>query len=195
MGKQVWTGMTCAFVFAVVQACGCNNTPGGGVGGGTSAEVDVSFDLDGGLGEFEVQAGQVVEKRGNGSFTLIGLTAGSGSIGIDVSDITVTPTDATGEKGTLTQQANSILEISGFLEASDLIDTVCEQPIERLYGPYLVTLDENFVPVSVDPATVDLRDDTIALLNEGEFTICIRVLSPVDATVSIASFGFTLRSD
>ena len=58
------------------------------------------------------------------------------------------------------------------------------------YGPFSVTLDENYVPVSIDPSSVTLSATTVALLNQGQTAVCLEVVSPVTGTVKIS--GFTL---
>jgi hypothetical protein len=72
----------------------------------------------------------------------------------------------------------------------DQLETVCESGEE--YGPFEVTLDEANNPTAIDPDTIELSETTLALLEGGEFSICIEVTSPIDATVTIQSFDVSL---
>ena len=72
----------------------------------------------------------------------------------------------------------------------DLVDTVCD--VGEQYGPFEVVLDENLEPVSVSPSRDLLTRNTLNLINEGEFSLCIEVVSPVEGIVEIESFAFNL---
>ncbi len=148
----------------------------------------VTFELGAGLAEFEVQAGQAVRNSGSGAFDLSGLSIGSGSIELDPSVITVTPSGSVTGKGSVNLQESSTLEITVWIASGDEVDTVCDAG--EKYGPFSVTLDENNVPVSVDPSEVTLTQNTLDLLNSGSFSLCIEVISPVDGTVTIGSLTF-----
>lgn len=148
----------------------------------------ITFELGAGLAEFEVQAGQAVRNSGSGAFDLSGFSIGSGSIELDPSVITVTPSGSPVGKGTANLQSGGILEITVWIAPADDVDTVCDTGEQ--YGPFSVTLDENNVPVSVDPSEVTLTQNTLDLLNSGSFSLCIEVISPVDGTVTINSLTF-----
>jgi hypothetical protein len=83
-----------------------------------------------------------------------------------------------------------VLEITAWIASADLLDTVCD--VGEQYGPYEVTLDANYVPIAVQPATITLTQTTLDLLNGGEFSLCVQVVSPVSGTVRIESFTFNL---
>ena len=87
-------------IFAVItlQAGGC-----GGLAD-IIPEQTVDFGLGSGLGEFEVQADQPAYKTGTGSFDLENIELGRGSVQLDPDAITVTPADATGDKGSVNLQ-------------------------------------------------------------------------------------------
>jgi len=164
---------------------GCQ--PGGG--GGKSLQVAVPFSLSGGLGDFEAEAGVPVESRGTGSFEVSDGEVRGGSLKIDPAVITVTPTGP--GKEVVALQETSTLIITAWIAPIDEIDTVCGGGEQ--YGPYNVTLNEDNVPIAVDPPHIDLTDNTVDLLNGGEFSLCIRVESPIDATVRIESLSFDLH--
>ena len=184
MPRKIWAIVFGAVVLAAWQLPGC-----AGLGSLIPLQT-VAFDLGSGLGEFEVQAGQPARKTGTGAFELPDITLGRGTVELDPDVITVTPADSGGAKGTVNLQQTSILEVTVWIASTDEVETVCETGEQ--YGPYEVTLDENYVPISIDPPTVTLTQNTLDLLNAGEFSLCIQVVSPVDGTVTIESLTFNL---
>ena len=184
------TGLAMTGLFAVL---GCTvSVPAGAAaaGGGGTPQFTAEFDLTGGLGTFEVQAGVPAENRGTSNFTIEGGTISSGSVELDPSVITVTPAAGT-NKANVAMQANQTLIVTVQIAQADQIDTVCD--VGEQYGPFTVVLDENYVPVSIDPSTVTLSQNTIDLINLGQFSICLRVESPVDGTVTIQNLVFNLQ--
>lgn len=151
---------------------------------------EVPFTLSQGLGDFEVTAGTPTEKSRLVTLESSGITLGRGSLEIDPSVITVTPATDGGGKIQLSQQGTSNLEVTAWVGTVDELTTVFETGDE--YGPYTVTLDANHVPVSVSPGSVNLTDKTIDLLNDGQFSLGLRVVSPVTGSVSIESIIFNL---
>ena len=186
MRKRVWLVTTVLASIAAWSLAGCMTSPGGG--GKKSARVVVPFTLSEGLGEFEAQAGVPVENRGTGSFEVGGGTISRGTLAIDPSVITVTPAP---EKAIASPAETSTLIITAWIASIEESDTVCGGGEE--YGPFNVTLDADNVPIAVDPASIDLTDNTIELISGGEFSLCIRVESPIDATIRIVSLDFDLR--
>lgn len=153
-------------------------------------QITTDFNLGAGLKTFDVQAGVPVEKSGTGSIGDTPVDVGSGTIQLQTSAITFTPSNAGEPKGTVNLQDNMVLEVTVWVSDVEAVETVCQTGDQ--YGPFEVTLDENYVPVSVDPSQVTLTQNTIRLLNEGEFSFCIRALSPIDGTVVIDSLRFTV---
>lgn len=181
-------GMT-ALTVGLLVGCNTAAVTGDGNGGGVLGNVDVGFDLGAGLGEFQVEAGVAKTVVGTGRFTLTGALADGGTFVLDPADISVTPSDTTGGKGSVNLQTE-VLEITVWIDNIDATDTVCGGGDQ--YGPYSVTLGEDLVPISIDPTEINLTTNTIALLNAGEFSICISVLSPVSGTVHIATLTFSV---
>jgi hypothetical protein len=58
----------------------------------------------------------------------------------------------------------------------------CATGIE--YGPFTITLDPSFHPLSVSPETESADQSTLAIINTGAFSACIEVQSPLEATAS-----------
>ena len=146
--------------------------------------------LSGGLAQFDVQAGEAAKSSGTGSFSLEGISLGHGSIELDPSAITLTPAGGAGSKGAVNLQETSTLVITVWIAPIDEVETVCDAGEQ--YGPFDVTLDENYVPVSIDPSSITLSGGTLDLLNAGEFSLCIEVVSPIDGTVTIESLTLNL---
>jgi hypothetical protein len=185
--SRVVAGGFAVVYLAVLSGCAGVVPAGGGSG---AAQITADFDLSGGLGTFETQAGVPAETRGTGNFDIGGAEASSGSVEVDPSIITVTPA-AGPAKSNVAMQAGDPLIITVAIAPTDELDTVCDTGEQ--YGPFIVVLDENYVPVSIDPSSVTLTQNTLDLINVGEFSICLRVESPVDGTVTIESLRFTLR--
>jgi len=160
------------------------------LGGCTQSPLQTSVDMPLGdaLGAFEVTADEPAEKSGTTSFDAP-LTVGSGSITVDPSAITVTPSGALKEL-IQAQQEGSELVITVWIDSVENLESVCGGGEQ--YGPFTVTLDDNFVPQSVEPARVNLTQNTLDLLNSGEFSLCIRVVSPVTGQVRIEALALRL---
>jgi len=152
--------------------------------------IPVNVPLSGGLAAYDVQADEPAKSSGTANFDTGGISVGRGTIELDPSVITVTPANGTGSKGGVAFQETSTLEITVWVASVDLADTVCEAGEQ--YGPFSVTLDENFVPIAITPGSVTLSQNTIDLLNAGEFALCIEVISPIDGTVTIGSMTLNL---
>lgn len=185
MRKVSWMMALCLAVVVVWQIPGC----------GGLIRIEVPFNLGTGpgqLGSFDVEAGTAATNAGTGSISVDAPDIGSGTIRINPEDITVTPADATGGKASVAQQESTTLQITAKIAAVDLVDTICDEDVGEQYGPYLVTLDADYVPIAVDPSTLTLTQTTIDLLNAGEFSLCVEVLSPVTGTVTVANFTFVL---
>lgn len=151
--------------------------------------IPVEFGLGGALGIFAVEAGVPTQNRGTGELGNSEIQPGSGSININPDNITVTPSNTSGGKGTVNFQGGT-LTITAWIAAVDAIDTVCETGEE--YGPFSVELNEANQPVSVDPSSITLSQSTIDLINGGQFSLCIEVVSPIDGTVTIDALSFNL---
>lgn len=160
------------------QLAGCTGSP---------LQTSVDFNLGESLGEFEVTADEPKDNSGTSQFDTP-VTIGRGSLELKPSAITVTPSGAPKEVGTI--QAESTLVVTVWIAPADEIDTVCGGGEE--YGPFNVTLDDNNVPTAVEPSRVTFTQETIGLLNGGEFSLCVRVVSPIDGTVTIESLVFNL---
>jgi len=155
-----------------------------------SFTTPVEFELSQGLGEFDVQANAPSEKSRRVSLQTGGITIGSGNLEIDPSAITITPATDGGGKLQIRQQGSSQIVVTAWVGTVEELTTVFDDGDE--YGAYTITLDENNVPVSVSPSSINLTAKTVGLLNDGEFSLGLRVVSPIDGTVTIGSIIFNL---
>jgi len=159
------------------------------VAGCQPIRLPVTAALASSIGSFLVQAGVPTTQSGPVTFNnTTGISVGSGVLRLDPSVITVTAA-APGKLVTL-QAPSATLMVTARVAPLSERETVCETG--ETYGPFDVTLDATLQPVSVDPSSVALTQSTIALLNAGEFSLCLEVVSPVDGTVTIASLAFDL---
>jgi hypothetical protein len=153
--------------------------------------VPVDVPLGNNLGSFEVQAGVPLTHRGTVTGIDTTVEVGSGNLAFDTDDITVTPADGGGGKRRdVNLQDTTVLIVTAWIDDVAALETVCEAGEE--YGPFEVTLDENYVPVAIDPDHVNLSQTTVDLINGGEFSLCLEILSPIDATITIERLTLNL---
>lgn len=69
--------------------------------------------------------------------------------------------------------------------SADQEETVCETG--ELYGPFVIYGSATYEPESVNPQTAQSTQSTLSIVNSGDFSICIEISSPVDATFSVSS--------
>ncbi len=156
----------------------------------------VEFQLGEGLGVFAVAANTPTRQSRLVTLDTGGITLGSGSLEIVPSEISIVVTEGGGGKLQVRLHEAS-LTVTAWVAPADELATVFETGDE--YGPYTVTIfDDDLIPgedfevVSVSPSTINLTAATIDLLNGGEFSLGLEVVSPVDGTVTIASLTFNL---
>jgi len=165
---------------ALVSCTGCGG-----------ARVTVPLALDGTAGTFEVTAGEPVAKALSGDLSNSGITVGSGDLLLNANDISFTPADNGGGKGTVNYQGGGVFTVSGGIAAGADVATVCDAPVDS-YGPFTVTLDADFNVESIDPPSINLEQSTIDLINSGAISICLTVESNVDGTLVIDELTFSL---
>ncbi len=164
---------------AVVLLGGCTQSP---------LQTSVDMPLGDTLGRFDVTADEPTDRSGTSTIDAP-VTVGSGSITIEPDAISVTPSGALKEM-VQAQEGGSELIVTVWIDAVENVESVCGGGED--YGPFTVSLDENFVPQSVEPANVTLTQNTLDLINAGEFSICIRVVSPVTGQVQIQALALRL---
>jgi hypothetical protein len=156
----------------------------------TAFQRATTLELGTGLGVFQVTAGEPARNTGTQMGDPVEINLGSGSIELDPGVITVTPTPTTEGKARAAMHVVSTMTVTVWIGTVDQLPTVCEEGEQ--YGPFTVGLDENNIPEEIDPSRVTLSDRTLDLLNGGDFSLCIEVVSPVTGTVTIESLTFNL---
>ena len=147
--------------------------------------IPVPIPLGTSLGEFEVQAGESSQLSGTTSFTPPqGISIASATLELDSDAVTITPTESA--KGLQAQVGDSnTAEVTVWIAPFDEVGTVCGGGEQ--YGPFTITFNDDYVIQSIEPSRVTLSQNTVDLLNAGQFSLCIRVLLPVDGTIRIGS--------
>lgn len=166
-------------------------------GGGGTGQIVADFEFNDGEGlEFEVIANEDSDLQVNGSLSLTG--PGGSTVAVSGGTIMLTPgaitvvANGNNNKALPNLQAGEPLSITAWIDAvGGAAADFCASGDE--YGPFIVTVDENLVPTSVDPDEVTLTDNTVNLINGGDFDLCIRVNWTMDATVTIDSLRFEFR--
>lgn len=151
----------------------------------------VPVDLAGGLGTFEVTAGEPVQNSGTINSPSSTITVGSGKLRIDPADVSFLPPENGSGKGTTTMQSGGTFTVVVGVAGGDALATVCSDPVDE-YGPFTVTVDEDNNIESITPDSVNLTPSTIDLINGDSMTICITVESTIDGTVSIDQLKLSL---
>jgi hypothetical protein len=156
----------------------------------TLVRIPLAFELPAQQGTFVVTGGQAEQN----AFVLTGSSdapdISSGTMRLDPGAITFTPADTTDMKGTAAAHVVQTINVTVWIGELGDVDTVCGGGDE--YGPFAVGIGEEGLVEEIDPNSVALRRSTVDLINSGEFSGCIRVESPVDATVTINKLDFTV---
>jgi len=171
-GKCIFISALCVMSFAMMVGC-----PSGIV----VPLPPVPVPLGESLGEFTLVANESQSAAGAVPSFDPGVTIVSGSITIDPSVISISPTESA--KTRLAQTGPNTATITARIASADEVETVCASGEE--YGPFTITFDDDFVIQSVSPETVTLSQNTVDLLNGGSFSLCIEAEMSVDGIITI----------
>ncbi len=149
-----------------------------GCPGFVAPPIAVPVELGEGLGQFTVNANQAAQNAGTTAFGAPVAVAGA-SLQFNADDITITPTDQAKTTGNGTQTG----QVTAWIAPAAQVATVCGGGEQ--YGPFTVTFDDSLNVLSVTPSSVTLSQNTVDLLNGGEISLCIEIIWPIDATVTI----------
>ncbi len=184
---------------SLVAAAGCVSSlpSAAGGGGGQPGAATINFTFNDGEGlTFDVAANEPADIRlQDAQFDLGGTTITSGTVQVPPEAITVERIGGAA-KAAVAMQAGEPLSVTVWIAGAGDIDTVCgggEQYPPSPDTAFLVTLDENFIPTSVEPSSVPLTQNTVDLINGGAFTMCLRVNWSLDARVTMDSIRFELE--
>ena len=150
------------------------------------------FQLGAGLGSFVVTAGETAQKSGTGSLPDSNISIGSGAIVLDPNDVHFTPAGSSTGKGLTTFQAGGSFTVTAGIAAFEDSTTVCDAPVDE-YGPFTVTLNADSTINTISPASFELEQTTIDLINSGQFSVCLTIDdSTVSGELTIAELSFML---
>jgi hypothetical protein len=185
MAKRCFGALAVTGLGLVVLVSTCTTNPGGQ----TDGELAVDVNLSASARTFAVSGGEPVQNTDTAFVDLGGETVTGGTISLDPSAITFTPT-APSKRAALLQAGAIQINVTVWIGALDLGTLTCTTGDE--YGPFTVTLDVSGNPTSVQPPSVQLTQNTINLLPQ--FVVCIEVdvLDVIDATIDIATLTLNL---
>ncbi len=190
-------------IVGMLQAAGCT-PPSGGGGGGGGDDADVTDDTGGEQDleqpiRYNAVVGRTLQIQGGEEAELtfaldvpldeLNLQVESATLNLEETLSLVTLTHA--EDNTVPEKP--IRLANGECPPSETVaiyyqigydeETACQSG--RVYGPFDVGLDDDGQPNSVQPATSQVDEDTIEVINAGFFYVCMRVLCPSDAELLI----------
>ena len=67
----------------------------------------------------------------------------------------------------------------------ELEDTVCTTG--ELYGPFDISLADNFQPASVTPAIAEATQQTLDIINTGSYSVCVQIIPMITAIADLES--------
>lgn len=71
------------------------------------------------------------------------------------------------------------------VSTAEQIDTVCAEG--ELYGPFSITLADNFQPESVSPAAAEATQRTLDVINTGSYSVCVQIMPAITAVADLNS--------
>jgi hypothetical protein len=75
---------------------------------------------------------------------------------------------------------------------AEQVDTVCTEG--ELYGPFSITLADNFQPESVSPAEANATQQTLDVINTGSYSICVQIMPSITAIADLNSLMVDMES-
>jgi len=174
------------------------------IGGCTNLLPTIPLEIKlGSSSSFDTTSGVPAAKTFTSNFTNdSGLEIGRGTLEIDPDAIDVTPDQskttqaipipetcgaacsAAGVEGPLCTEVCNAGSVVVRVWVS-LADEADPQQTGDEYGPYTVELDGEANPISVDPPTVELQEETIQAINAGSAKVTVEIISPYDGTVTL----------
>ncbi len=177
------------------------------------------LDLEGAqAATFQAKAGTPVRNLARfGGVVDAPIAIGGGAMTLSLDSITISPDNTSGGKRLLQAQTGGDPNVCLDACAAATVDsatcsTVCESGmlvIDIWVGPFeaiqadctsgdnyrfTITLDENGQPTAVTVSPDALQAGTLDLLNNGgEIGVCIELLSPIDATITLAEVILTFQ--
>ena len=76
--------------------------------------------------------------------------------------------------------------------SAEQVDTVCEEG--EVYGPFNITLADNFQPESVSPAEANATQQTLDVINTGSYSVCVQIMPSITAIADLNSLMVDMES-
>jgi len=159
----------------------------------------VEFELNQGAGlQFPVTPGEAVQRMATLSFDPAGLNITGGTFEIKPEAISVEEDEAQPGKVATRLQAGTVT-VTGRVAVPGQEDDVCNST--DTYGPYDVTFNNDFTVSEVNPDSISLSNNTIAVLNAEpdpqtglvSVDICLEVSAPFTGMVTIRALTFNIN--
>jgi len=167
----------------------------GGGGGGRVLDGDITINIGSSGKNVGLTAGETWSRAFSvnynvsgfgGPFTSLGLNLQDNLSGIDFAPQAI----SAGFSGNAVALAATTGQMWFYVGRLEDYGTVCES--DQVYGPFDITLDAGSQPSSVSPATAQATPETMDIINIGAYSVCVKVVSPVDAGVDLNSVGFNI---
>jgi hypothetical protein len=168
---------------------------GGSGGGGRSLDGDITINIGSTGKNIPLQA-EVTWSRAfsvnynvsgfGGPYTALSMDLQENLAGIDFTPLVAAAAADSRARALVTDTGQMWL----YVGRQEDFATVCES--DQVYGPFDITLDAGSQPSSVSPATAQATPETMDIINIGAYSVCVKVVSPIDAEVDLNSVGFNI---
>ena len=184
----------------VIFGMGCDGGGGGGDDTGNGSDTRFSIPLGVFVDEVAVESSQPTQFKftyprrvGAQPFTdlSIDFTDTLQAVMVDIPGPSANLRKNHGQSLIQPQQETSAT-MTARVASADEEETVCKTG--ELYGPYVIYGSAAYEPESVDPQSAQATQATLSIINAGDFSICIEISSPVDATLSVNSMDVDVGS-
>lgn len=175
-----WRGYFSGVVVFGAACSGCTmEMTDNGNGNGQSMRIEIPAGML--VGPVELTPGE--ENQFSDTFT-IPMPMAFDSITVDMeSTIAGTQITRNGAKRAKTAQATAMREVIYRIGPASEADTVCQTGVT--YGPFMVAIDENAQPMSVDPPNSQLQSESVEVINSGAFAICVQAAPMNNSTLNL----------
>ena len=168
---------------------------GGGGSGGRLLDGDISINIGNKGKNIELTAGQTWSRAFSVNYNVSGFGGPFNSLSLNLQDnlpnIDFQPQAVSaGFSGNAVALAATPGQMWFYVGRLEDYGTVCDSGEE--YGPFAVTVNASSQLSSVSPPTVTATETTMDIINIGAYSFCIKVVSPISATVDLNSAGFNI---
>lgn len=168
---------------------------GGGGGGGRLLDGDITINIGNSGKGHELVAGETWSRAFSVNYNVSGLGGPFTSLSLNLQDslagIDFTPQALSAG---FSEQAVALATTTGqmwfYVGRQEDYGTVCDSG--EAYGPFNVTVNASSQLSTVSPPTTTATETTMDLINIGAYSFCVKVVSPISATVDLNSVEFNV---